>query len=65
MTGIEHLISRYFEQKRELELAYIARPWQSGRIDRLADRLTRTEHQIAAERAAAQLRSVVHTNAAG
>jgi hypothetical protein len=63
MTGIEHLIHRYFEQKRELELAYIARPWHSGRIDRLADQLTHTEQQIVAERAAAQLRSDVLASA--
>ena len=45
---LEQLMGRYFRLKQELAIAYRAQPWQSGRIDRLADDLAATEREIAA-----------------
>lgn len=45
---IEQLMGRYFRLKQELSIAYRAQPWQSGKIDRLADDLAATEREIAA-----------------
>ncbi|HWI10506.1 MAG TPA: hypothetical protein VNU48_04185 [Burkholderiaceae bacterium] len=45
---LEQLMGRYFRLKQELAIAYKAQPWQSGRIDRLADDLAATERDIAA-----------------
>ena len=45
---LEQLMGRYFRLKQELSIAYRARPWHSGRIDRLADELTATEREITA-----------------
>lgn len=44
---LEQLMGRYFRLKQELSIAYRAQPWQSGRIDRLADDLAATEREIA------------------
>jgi hypothetical protein len=49
---LESLMSRYFRLKQELLIAYRARPWQSARIDRLADDLAATERDIGAMQAA-------------
>jgi hypothetical protein len=45
---LEQLIGRYSRLKHELAVAYRQQPWQSGRIDRLADELSATEREIAA-----------------
>lgn len=45
---LEQLMGRYFRLKQEFSIADLAPPWQSGRIDRLADDLTATEREIAA-----------------
>jgi len=44
----EQLMGRFVRLKHELSAAYAAQPWQSGRIDRIADDLAETERQIAA-----------------
>ena len=44
---LDQLMGRYFRLKQELSIAYRAQPWQSGRIDRLADELAATERDIA------------------
>ena len=45
---LEKLMARYFRLKQELAIAYRSRPWQSTRVDRLADEIARTEREIAA-----------------
>lgn len=45
---LEPLMGRYFRLKQELSIAYRARPWQSGRIDRLANDLAAAEREIGA-----------------
>ena len=45
---LEPLMGRYFRLKQELSIAYRSRPWQSGRIDRLANDLAAAERQIGA-----------------
>ncbi len=45
---LEQLMGRYFRLKQELAIAYNAQPWQSRRIDRLANELAATEREIAA-----------------
>ena len=45
---LEQLTGRYIRLKQELADAYKAEPWQRGRIDRLANELCATEHEIAA-----------------
>lgn len=45
--SLEQLMGRYFRLQRELAIAYSAKPWHSGRIDRLADELAQTEHLMA------------------
>jgi hypothetical protein len=49
---LESLMTRYFRLKQELTIAYRSRPWQSTRIDRLADELAVTERDIGAMQAA-------------
>ncbi len=49
---LEPLMGRYFRLKQELSLAYRARPWLGGRIDRLAGELAATEREIGARMAA-------------
>lgn len=49
---LEPLMGRYFRLKQELSLAYRARPWLGGRIDRLASELAATEREIGARTAA-------------
>jgi hypothetical protein len=49
---LESLMTRYFRLKQELTIAYRSRPWQSARIDRLADELAVTERDIGAMQAA-------------
>jgi len=44
----EQLMGRYFRLQQELSIAYSAQPWNSGRIDRLANELAGTEREIAA-----------------
>ena len=43
---LDQLMSRYFRLRQELSMAYNAHPWQTRRIDRLADELACTEHEI-------------------
>lgn len=45
---LEPLTARYFRLRQELAIAYRSRPWQSARIDRLADDLSATEREIGA-----------------
>ena len=45
---LEQLTGRYARLKQELAAAYKSEPWHRGRIDRLANELSVTEHQIAA-----------------
>lgn len=45
---LEQLMGRYFRLKQELSIAYRAQPWNSARVDRLADDLAATEREIAA-----------------
>lgn len=47
---IEHLMSRYFRVKQELDMAYRSQPWIASRIDRLANELSMLERTIAAQR---------------
>ena len=54
--NIEQLMGRYFRLKQELSIAYRQQPWQSNRIDRLADDLASTEREIAAIQAAGDRR---------
>ena len=42
------LTGRYSRLKQELALAYAERPWQSARIDRLANEMAAVEREIAA-----------------
>jgi len=49
---LEPLMGRYFRLKQELSLAYRARPWHGGRIDRLACELAATEREIGSRMAA-------------
>lgn len=49
---LEPLMGRYFRLKQELLIAYRARPWQSARIDRLADDLAAAEREIGEMQAA-------------
>jgi len=53
----EQLMGRYFRLQQELSIAYSAQPWNSGRIDRLADELANTEREIAAEGSSYESRS--------
>lgn len=54
---LKSLMGRYFRLKQELSIAYRARPWLGGRIDRLADDLAATEREIGAMQSAAAERS--------
>jgi hypothetical protein len=45
---LDRLMQRYFRLRQELSIAYKARPWESGRIDRLANDLSLAEREIAA-----------------
>jgi hypothetical protein len=45
---LDKLMQRYFRLRQELSIAYKARPWQSGHIDRLANDLSLAEREIAA-----------------
>lgn len=45
--SLEQLMGRYFRLKQELAIAYNMRPWNGGRIDRLADELAAAEREIA------------------
>ena len=49
---LEQLMGRYFRLKQELSIAYKAQPWNSARVDRLADDLAATEREIAARQPA-------------
>ena len=51
---LEPLMGRYFRLRQELSIAYRARPWLGGRIDRLADDLAATEREIGALQAASR-----------
>jgi len=50
--NLEQLMGRYFRLMQELSIAYRAQPWQTARIDRLADDLAATEREIVAVRPA-------------
>ena len=45
--SIEQLMGRYFRLQQELAVATAARPWNSRRIDRLAQELAATERELA------------------
>jgi hypothetical protein len=47
---VEKLATRYFQLKQELSMAYNARPWNGGIVDRLANEIARTEREIASLR---------------
>lgn len=49
---LEPLMGRYFRLRQELSIAYRIRPWQSDRIDRLAEDLAATEREIGAMQSA-------------
>jgi hypothetical protein len=51
---LERLMSRYFRLRQELSIAYRAQPWNSARIDRLADDIADVERHIATLQPAAQ-----------
>jgi len=57
--NLEQLMGRYFRLQQELSIAYRQQPWQSTRIDRLADDLSSTERDIAALQATGA-RAVAH-----
>jgi len=44
--SLELVTEEYSRLKHELACAYEARPWQSSRIDRIADQLAAVERQI-------------------
>ena len=46
----EQLMGRYFRLQQELSIAYSAQPWNSRRIDRLANELAGTEREITTAR---------------
>ena len=52
--NLEQLMGRYFRLQQELSIAYRQQPWQSKRIDRLANDLSSTEREIAALQASPQ-----------
>ena len=45
---LEQMMGRYLRLKRELSAAYDALPWNTARIDRLANELAATERDLAA-----------------
>lgn len=45
--SIEQLMGRYLRLKQDLEIAYKAQPWHSGRINRLTNDIARTEQELA------------------
>ena len=47
---IEELMVRYLRLRQDLEIAYDARPWQSARVDRLANDIARTERELASRK---------------
>jgi hypothetical protein len=58
---LERLMSRYFRLRQELSIAYRAQPWNSTRIDRLADDIADAERRIASLQPAV---SIVHPSEA-
>lgn len=44
--SIERVSQRYSRLKQDLACAYEARPWHSGRIDRIADQVVATEREL-------------------
>jgi len=44
--SLELVADRYSRLKQELACAYGARPWQSSRIDRIADQLVAVEREL-------------------
>ena len=62
---LEPLMGRYFRLKQELAIAYRARPWLGGRIDRLADDLAATEREIGALQAASTERASAASGSRG
>lgn len=50
----EQLMGRFLRLKLELAVACRAQPWQSARVDRIADDLACTERQLAALRPVAE-----------
>lgn len=48
--NIEQMMGRYQRLQQELSIAYNQHPWQSGRIDRLAQELAQVEHEIVQRR---------------
>jgi hypothetical protein len=47
-VDLEKLMARYLRLQQELSIVYLQQPWQSGRIDRLANELATVERQMAA-----------------
>ena len=48
--NIEQMMGRYQRLQQELSIAYNQHPWQSGRIDRLAQELAQVELEIVQNR---------------
>jgi hypothetical protein len=46
--NLEQMMGRYNRQRQELSMAYLAQPWNTDRIDLLANDLAATEREIAA-----------------
>ena len=46
-----HLMGRYLRLQKELSRAYCVLPWESSRIDRLANEIAATEWEIAESQA--------------
>ena len=46
--NLDQMMGRHSRLRQELSIAYGARPWQGGRIDRLTNDLASTERDIAA-----------------
>jgi len=45
--ALEQMTGHYVRLRQELATAYVARPWHSGHIDRLANDLATIERQLA------------------
>ncbi|HEX2012194.1 MAG TPA: hypothetical protein VJN44_14765 [Roseateles sp.] len=55
---LDLLMKRYASLRQKLAMAYEERPWESSRIDQIADDLAETEKALAAAQRRAQPASV-------